>query len=198
MPFNASAAPDERSGLRTYIEQQLAGIRHTSFGLTEDQIRLAPTRSTLTIGGLLKHVGNCTESWVARLEAAPGEPPRPDDDEAAQAYRDDFVVEDTDTLASILESFDAVVAHTAAVVDDLDLDVAVPVPDAPWFPKDVQSWTGRWVLLHLIEEIARHAGHADITRENIDGATMYELVAAAEGIGDTPFLRAWRPAGDPA
>ena len=42
----------------------------------------------------------------------------------------------------------------------------------PWFPDDVEAWSVRWVLLHLIEETARHAGHADIVRETIDGATV--------------------------
>lgn len=42
-------------------------------------------------------------------------------------------------------------------------------------------WTVRWVLLHIIDEMARHAGNADIIRESIDGATMYQLLAALEG-----------------
>ncbi len=72
---------------------------------------------------------------------------------------------------------------------------AVPVPrDAPWFPKDVDAWSVRWVAMHLVEELARHAGHADIVRESIDGATMYELVAAREGWPETPWLKPWRPA----
>ena len=75
------------------------------------------------------------------------------------------------------------------------LDQAVPVPKGvPWFPADVQAWSVRWVLLHLVEETARHAGHADIIREAIDGATMYELIAAAEGWPDTDWLKAWKPA----
>ena len=49
-------------------------------------------------------------------------------------------------------------------------------------PRDVEAWSVRWVLLHLIEETARHAGHADIVRESIDGAQMYELMAAVEGL----------------
>ena len=52
----------------------------------------------------------------------------------------------------------------------------------------------RWVLLHLIEEVGRHAGHADIVRESIDGATMYELKAAAEGWPASDWLQPWEPA----
>jgi hypothetical protein len=52
----------------------------------------------------------------------------------------------------------------------------------------------RWVLFHLIEEYARHTGHADIIRETVDGATAYPLLAAAEGWPESDFLKPWRPA----
>ena len=85
--------------------------------------------------------------------------------------------------------------ETEAIVAAItDLDRPVPVPKGvPWFPDDVEAWSVRWVLLHLIEEIARHAGHADIVRESIDGATMYELMAAAEGWPATDWLQPWSP-----
>ncbi len=63
----------------------------------------------------------------------------------------------------------------------------------PWFPADLEAWTVRWVLLHILEETARHAGHADIIREAIDGATMYPLMAAAEGWAATAWLQPWEP-----
>ncbi len=57
----------------------------------------------------------------------------------------------------------------------------MPVPrDAPWFPSDIDHWSVRWVAFHLINELARHSGHADIIRESIDGATMYDLIAGLE------------------
>jgi hypothetical protein len=64
----------------------------------------------------------------------------------------------------------------------------------PWFPKGVAAWSVRWVLLHLIEETARHAGHADLLREAVDGATAYPLLAAAESWPATPWLQPWQPA----
>ena len=54
----------------------------------------------------------------------------------------------------------------------------------------------RWVLLHLIEELARHAGHADILREHIDGGTMYPIMAAAEHWPESPWMQPWQPTGD--
>jgi hypothetical protein len=95
-----------------------------------------------------------------------------------------------------LADYATVARDTEAVVRALpDLHPAVPVPKGvPWFPAEVDAWTVRWVLLHLIEETARHAGHADIIRESIDGATMYALMAAAEGWPATDWLQPWTPA----
>ena len=62
-----------------------------------------------------------------------------------------------------------------------DPEARIPVPDAPWFPRDLGTWPARWVALHMVEENARHAGHADILRESLDGRTAYELNALADG-----------------
>jgi hypothetical protein len=70
----------------------------------------------------------------------------------------------------VLEAY----AETAARTDDLvsslpDLDVAYPLPEAPWFAPG-ERWSARRALLHIIAETAQHAGHADIIRESLDGA----------------------------
>ena len=93
----------------------------------------------------------------------------------------------------------------AAAVRRADWEPPVPVPhDVPWFPQDIDNWTVRWVALHLIEELTRHAGHGDIIRESVDGATMYELMAASRAgrrpSGSSPGSRPRRssPAETPA
>ena len=194
MPFMAPPADSERAGLRGFLAQQLDGLRHTAFGLTEAQIRLSPARSTLTVGGLLKHVTLTVNAWSARAEAAPElfSDPRLD----AMAEGDDFRVREDETLASLLAAHDAATARALAVADTADLDAVAPARPAPWFPDGFEGWTVRWILLHLIEEAARHAGHADILREEIDGATGYPLIAAAEGLGDLGFVQPWTPDRD--
>ena len=85
--------------------------------------------------------------------------------------------------------------ETLRVIAEADLDTAVPVPhDVAWFPQDIDHWSVRWVALHLIEELTRHAGHADIIRESIDRATMYELMAANEEWPETDWIKRWKPA----
>ena len=69
-----------------------------------------------------------------------------------------------------------------------------PVPQGvPWYPDDLDAWSVRWVLMHLVSETARHAGHADIVREAVDGATAFPLMAAAEGWPATPWIQPWEP-----
>jgi hypothetical protein len=193
MPGQASVLTDERALLLAYIGQQRDGIRYAAYGLTEAQARLTPTASTLSIGGLLKHVATMERGWIDLIlqHPPPTSPP-----EAAARYEEGFRLLPHETLADALADYAMVARDTETVVRAItDLNQAVPVPKGvPWFPAHVDAWTVRWVLLHLIEETARHAGHADIIRQSIDGATMYALMAAAEGWPATDWLQPWTPA----
>jgi uncharacterized damage-inducible protein DinB len=185
---------DERAGLKEYLAAQQYAFHTVSFGLTDEQARATPTVSALSIGALIKHVTNCQRGWMQRVAAAPN--PEPQDgrstEERAAEYQNEFVMREDETLAEILAKFDEGNAEALALIDTADLGAAVPVPqDAPWFPKDIKAWSVRWVLFHLIEELARHAGQADIIRETIDGATLYELVAGIEDWDATPWITPW-------
>jgi hypothetical protein len=197
VPGQAPALTDERELLLAYIDQQRDGIRNAAYGLTDEQARLTPAASSLSIGGLVRHVTAMERSWVDMIVA--GDEPNPSnaatDQAAAEAdYEDWFQLADGQHLSEALADLDAAARRTEAVVRATQLDRPVPVPKGvPWFPDDVEAWSVRWILLHLVEEIGRHAGHADIIRESIDGATMYELMAAAEGWPATDWLTPWTP-----
>lgn len=195
MPFHAPAATDERSGLAGFLRQQQDAFRAAAFGLTDEQAGATPTPSALSVGALVKHATGVQQGWLDKVLAAP-EPPVDERslEERMAAHAAEFAWTEHDSLAGALAAYEQVCAAVQDAVATVDLDLGVPVPDAPWSPRDVDSWTVRWVWLHLVEELARHAGHADIIREAVDGATMYELVAAAEGMPETPWLRPWRPA----
>lgn len=196
MPAMPPPVTDEREGLVAYVAQQLDAFRSVAFGLTDDQARSTPTPSALSVGALVKHATGVSRGWIARVTAAPDPPPKDDRpfEERVAAYQDEFVMREDETLSDVLARFDAQAEQTLKALTEADPDTPVPVPqDAPWFPKDVTHWSVRWVALHLVEELARHAGHADIIREAIDGATMYELVAGREGWPETDWLKPWRP-----
>ncbi len=179
MPGQAASHRDERELLLAFLEQQRDGLRFAAHGLTDIQARRTPTAGALSIGGLITHVTATERGWIDLIPGA-----RPDGVVARgeDEYAAEFRLADDRSLPDALAELDAVAAATAEVVRRTALDAEVPVPKGvPWFPDDVEAWTVRWVLLHLVEEISRHAGHADIVRESIDGATMYELMAGAEG-----------------
>ena len=194
MPAMAPPVTDERAALAAYLLQQQDAFRCAAYGLTDEQAGLAASPpSTLTIGSLVKHVTQTQAHWLALAEAAPGEPV--DERSQEQRYADHqegWTWHPTDTLEAAMAAYDDVGARVQAAVRALDLDTAVPVPPAPWNPTDIDAWSVRWVWFHLVEELARHAGHADLVREAVDGATMYELVAGREGWPETPWLKPWR------
>ena len=194
MPAQAPPVTDERDALAAYLHQQQDAFRAVIFGLTDEQAGLAPTPSTLSVGALVKHVASTQRGWLNQALAAPAPyvDPRSQEEQYA-AYGDEFVWRGDDTVAAALAAFDDVSSRVQEAVRSLDLDTPVPVPDAPWNPKDVEAWSVRWVWFHLIEELARHAGHADIIREAVDGATMYELIAGFEGWPESPWLKPWTP-----
>jgi len=198
MPAMPPPVADERTGLKEYLAAQQYAFRAIAFGLTDEQARSTPSVSALSIGGLIKHVTRCQQGWMERVAAAPGlcdSDKRPMAEQAAE-YGNEFEVRADETLADILAAFDRQNAETLRMIDSVDLGAAVPIPqDVPWFPKDVTAWSVRWVLFHLIEELARHAGQGDIIRESIDGATLYELVAGLEGWPETAWITPFSPAG---
>jgi uncharacterized damage-inducible protein DinB len=195
MPALAPPVADERSALREYLAFHQSSYFAVSYGLTDEQARSSPSASALSIGGLVKHVTRMQRTWMARVAAAPEAPPKDTRpfDEIAKEFGDQHVMRPDETLDGLLRAFQAQNAQSLRLVETANLDASVPVPhDIPWFPKDQKEWTVRWVILHVINELARHAGHADIIRETVDGATMYELIAGLEGWEIEGWVTPWK------
>jgi uncharacterized damage-inducible protein DinB len=185
MPAQVGSVNTEQEGLLGYLAQMRYVIRLTAYGLSEEQLRATPTASTLSVGGLIKHAASTEESWLSVIR---GEPQEPD----YERYAANFKLADGETIDDVFARYDRVAEQTEKTVTELgDLNFEIPVDGAPWNRKDLTHWNVRWILLHLIQETARHAGHADIIRESIDGASAYPLMAAAEGWPATPWLKPW-------
>jgi hypothetical protein len=182
---------DERSGLFTFLEHQRQLVRVMAFGLTDEQARSAPSASSLSVGGVIKHLAMTERSWTARVVGTPWEGD-------VKKYASGFVMGPDETLGELLDDYAAAGRETDAALGTLELDHPVPVSDQPWFPKEWKSWSVRWVLLHLIEETARHCGHIDIVRETVDGGTWFAVMAAANGDPPSPWIKPWTPQGQEA
>jgi uncharacterized damage-inducible protein DinB len=194
MPMNVRAVTSERDGLLAFLEQQRQAVRNSCFGLSEEQARRQPTSSNLSLGGLIKHLAYGERTWLAHIERP--EPDENGDMGAAMAeYFATFQLSDRETLGGVLSEYADVSAETDRVVGGIeDLDRRVELIPAPWLP-DPEGCTVRWVLLHLVEETARHAGHADILREALDGGMSGSLMAAVEGWPEDGWIKPWRAAG---
>jgi uncharacterized damage-inducible protein DinB len=170
MTWNPPPVQDERHALSTLLRHLHGALRNATHGLTDAQAREIPTRSAISLAGLLRHVTVTERVWLQRAYGTD-----------AHFDGDDWDPVDA-TLAELRAAFDAQAAETetAALDPALDLDATFPPPQGPpWYTGEPIS--GRWVLFHLVDEVARHAGHADIIREQLDGAVAADLLAAVEG-----------------
>lgn len=155
---------DERGTLLLFVESQRAAIRAALEGLTEEQAASRPSASELSLSGLAKHVAEVELNWLRLAQQRPNERER-----SMETWGEAFRLTEDESVPGVLAFWDGVARETADFIAAVpSLDEVFPLPPAPWFPQDAKV-SMRWMLLHLVEEFARHAGHADIVRESIDG-----------------------------
>ncbi|WP_299959756.1 DinB family protein [uncultured Modestobacter sp.] len=164
----AATTTDERADLLDALTTHRWFLTYTVQGLTDEQARLRPTVSALSLGGLVKHVAATEATWAEFVLVGPDAFPAFDESSAAE-WAAEFVMGPEETLAGVLADYAEVAARTDELVCTLpNLDAAHPLPEAPWFTPGAHR-SARRVFLHLIAETAQHAGHADLLRESIDG-----------------------------
>jgi hypothetical protein len=183
---------DEITGLARYLDQQLDALRAAAVGLTEEQIRMRPCRSALSIGGLLKHVTYGMRSALQRF--ADGSTPAVDE-AGYTAYMASFALAGDETGAGALAEFDEMRDAYVAAVASADPSAPTTEPPSPWFGIfDARPANARYYLVHQIEEMARHAGHADIIREQIDGMAVPAIMLSEAGAPANDFFQPYVPA----
>jgi hypothetical protein len=151
-------AASERAGLSEFLDLQREALIEKVQGVSEDDARRSPTASSLSLLGLVKHSATWERRWFQVVVAGrsfEGEWPEvlPEDENA-------FRLTDEDTVESVVAYYRDQIAASQEILATCDLD-------APCAWSDIAS-NLRWVAIHMIEETARHAGHADIIRETIE------------------------------
>ncbi len=175
-PSGSGGDSAERADLIEALRKHRDLFRRTVAGLTDEQARLTPTVSALSLGGLVKHVAATEQQWARFVVDGPLQTPEIDwanldwatPPPQIQQYADGFRVLDGESLAGLLREYDSVAAATDELVLEVGLDARQPLPQAPWFEPGA-SWSARRAFMHIVAETAQHAGHADILRETIDG-----------------------------
>ena len=156
----------ERADLIESLRRHRSFLRFTVRDLTDEQALRRPTVSALNLAGLIKHVAATEAGWVRFAEGGAQAMSRNWGPDASTRH---WHLGPEETLAGVLDDYEAVARHTDEVVAALpDLDAEHALPEAPWFEPGAR-WSARRVFLHIIAETAQHAGHADILRESIDG-----------------------------
>lgn len=160
----------EREELIKILDSQRELFRITVRGLDDGQARQRTTVSELTLGGLLSHLVNVEKHWTTILIERD-----PNSEFDVSRMDSEYRLDPDQTVAGLLAEWEVVAEHTAKLIRELpNLDDSVPTPTAPWAPERVYL-TARYIVLHILREIAHHSGHADIIREALDGAnTTYQ------------------------
>jgi len=158
------AGRGERAVLAQYLDHYRLTLELKCEGLTAEQLaaRSVPP-STMSLLGLVRHLARVEHSWWRRVLEGRGDLPRLYRTDADPDLDFNAALPDADVVADAWQSWRTEVAHAREVYAGLDLDAVVTVHG-----DDVEV---RDVVVHLVEEYARHLGHADLLRECIDGRT---------------------------
>jgi len=158
----------ERADLLDTLTKHRGLLKQAVRGITDEQAIERTTVSELCLGGLIKHLARMETRWLGFIQhgtAAMAMTPQ-----SRQAHVDSFRMAPGETLAAVVSDYEQVARRTDEAIAALpSLDASHLLPESPWFPPGV-AWSARRVLLHIVAEIAQHAGHADIIREALDGA----------------------------
>jgi uncharacterized damage-inducible protein DinB len=153
---------DERAMLNNWLEWHRETLAVKCVGLSEEQLRerSAPP-STLSLLGLVRHMAHVERAWFRRVL---------NDEDVPLLYKTDdpdaeFNDVDTASAAEAFATWRAEVEHARK------LSAEVPLDAIGKQQRHGQDCSHRWILIHMIEEYARHNGHADLLRERIDGVT---------------------------
>jgi uncharacterized damage-inducible protein DinB len=166
MRHDPDTTATERDALAQYLDYQRETILLKAEGLNQDQLAQRIPTSALTLAGIMYHLALVEESWMEVRFL--GLPEREDwvgvdwDADPDWEFRTATMM-DPDELRKRYRAAGARSRQVAAAADSLD-QMSAFKGDNDW------QFSLRWVLLHLIEETARHAGHADLLREAIDGS----------------------------
>ena len=157
---------DERTTLVAYLDWHRDTLRIKTAGLDAAQLDTPHPPSGMTLGGLLKHLAYVENWWFRSVMAGYADEPWASVDWDADEDWDWHSAKD-DTPAQLRDLFEAEVARSDAVLasyDSLDA-LAVRTNHRTGGPYHL-----RWILVHMLEEYARHNGHADLIREAVDGS----------------------------
>jgi uncharacterized damage-inducible protein DinB len=179
---------DPKTVLHNYLKAARQAILWKMDGLSEYDVRrpLVPTGTNLL--GLVKHVSSVELGYFGETFGRPSGIPQPWLDESAEANADMWATPD-ESREQIISLYRLASEHSDSTIDTLSLST---VGKVPWWPEERAEVTLHQILVHVVAETNRHAGHADIVRELIDSAVGLRLGNENLPDGDSDWWAAYR------
>ena len=163
-------AADETATLLGFLDYQRATLAWKCEGLDAAGLAATVGPSSMTLGGMLKHLAYVEDVWCSRWLRG-RDPEAPWDTVDWDADRDwDWNSAAADTPEQLLTLWRDTVGRSRALVADALAEAGLDQLSRRSWP-DGKTPSMRWILCHLIEEYARHVGHADLLRQSVDGST---------------------------
>jgi len=159
---------DQKADLRRYLQQARDALLWKVDGLSEYDIRRPLTPTGTNLLGLVKHLAGCEIGYFGDTFGRPlaDPPPWTDDELLEREPMTDMSATPDEPREYILGWYRKAWAHADETFDTLELDA---IGHVPWWPGEHSEVDLHRILVHMIAETHRHAGHADILRELIDG-----------------------------
>jgi Protein of unknown function (DUF664) len=157
---------DPKRILHRYLDKQRGALLAKLDGVGERDVRWPMTRTGTNLLGLVKHVASVELGYFGEVFDRPSNVALPWFDEGAETNADMWATAE-ESRQDIVALYERAALHADATIEALALNAPGRVP---WWPAERQQVTLQQIMVHVTVEIARHAGHADIVRELIDGA----------------------------
>ena len=169
---NPPLQADEVITLRAFLDYHRDTLRWKCGGLTTQQLARSLAPSDMTLGGIMKHLASVESDWFEDMFAG-GTPMPPFDTVDWEADPDwDWRTALDDDPADLRALYDESVRRANAVIDDALAGDGLDARSRHTSPQDSgKAFSLRRIIVHMIEEYARHNGHADLIRQSIDGET---------------------------
>ena len=166
-------AYDAKAKLHRYLQVGREAMLWKLDGLSEYDVRRPLTPTGTNLLGLVKHLASVEYGYFGDVFGRPYEDALPWMAEDSEPNADMYAAID-ESRDDILSLYQRANAHADATIEALDLDAEGRVP---WWGDDANPVTLHWILIHMATETHRHAGHADVVRELIDGAVGFRPAA---------------------
>jgi hypothetical protein len=177
--------PDPKSDLRLYLQRGRDAVVWKLDGLAEYDVRRPLVASGTNLLGIVKHLVGVEAGYFGETFGRPFPPALPWAGREDEPNVDMWATAE-ESRGFILDLYAQACAHADATIDALDLDT---VGRVPWWPEDRRECTLHRILAHVIAETHRHAGHADLVRELIDGSAGVAAEYSNLPLGDADWWR---------